>query len=80
MLFLRLAVLVVAAVVLGILFTYRASARRPASPRPAAPRTTRPRTVAPGIMPVRSPRRSPVHRPAAHFRSCTTPAPDATVH
>ncbi|WP_280273843.1 hypothetical protein [Nocardia wallacei] len=77
MLFLRLAVLIVAAVVLGILLTYRAGNRRvPPSPRATShrPRTSVMRTGAPSrhSLSPRTGRRGPVQRPGAHFRSCGT--------
>lgn len=69
MLFLRLAVLIVAAVVIGILLTYRIGNRRAPSPHPTRPRTSAVRVDA-ASLPPRAGRRRPVQRPVAHFRSC----------
>ncbi|WP_280318628.1 hypothetical protein [Nocardia wallacei] len=71
MLFLRLAVLIVAAVAIGILLTYRVGNHRAPAPRPTPhrPRTATGRASAPSLPP-RAGRRGSVQRPGAHFRSC----------
>ncbi|BCK56859.1 hypothetical protein [Nocardia wallacei] len=71
MLFLRLAVLIVAAVAIGILLTYRVGNHRVPAPRPTPhrPRTATGRASAPSLPP-RAGRRGSVQRPGAHFRSC----------
>ncbi|WP_280377364.1 hypothetical protein [Nocardia wallacei] len=71
MLFLRLAVLIVAAVAIGILLTYRVGNHRVPAPRPTPhrPRTATGPASAPSLPP-RAGRRGSVQRPGAHFRSC----------